>query len=122
MVPMGLSFSTALAFAVTVVLTLTLRPFAVRLCITDNPGGRKQHIGEIPLVGGVAMFIGILVATMAAVQTTGGWALLGPRHGPRHRRRHRRPLPCRGIGTACDTDLRRAHHDDRRRPVSQGYR
>jgi len=75
---MGLSFSTALAFAVTVVLTLTLRPLAVRLCITDKPGGRKQHIGEIPLVGGVAMFIGILVAMMTAVQTTGRWALLVP--------------------------------------------
>jgi len=44
-----------------VVLTLTLRPLALRLRITDKPGGRKQHIGEIPLVGGMAMFIGILV-------------------------------------------------------------
>src|SRR5438874_360581 len=78
MVPMGLSFSTALAFAVTVVLTLTLRPLAVRLCITDKPGGRKQHIGEIPLVGGIAMFIGILVATMSAVQPMGRWTLLVP--------------------------------------------
>src|SRR5207248_9125847 len=78
MVPMGLWFSTALAFVVTVVLTLALRPLAVRLCITDKPGGRKQHIGEIPLVGGVAMFIGILVATMTAVQTTGRWTLLLP--------------------------------------------
>jgi UDP-GlcNAc:undecaprenyl-phosphate GlcNAc-1-phosphate transferase len=70
--------STALAFAVTVVLTLTLRPFALRLRITDKPGGRKQHIGEIPLVGGIAMFIGILVAAMAAVQPTGRWTLLVP--------------------------------------------
>src|SRR5438132_1625872 len=78
MVPMGLSFSTALAFAVTVVLTLALRPLAVRLCMTDKPGGRKQHIGEIPLVGGIAMFIGILVATMSAVQPMGRWTLLVP--------------------------------------------
>ena len=69
--------STALAFAVTVFLTLTLRPLALRLRITDKPGGRKQHIGEIPLVGGIAMFIGILVAAMV-VQTTGRWALLVP--------------------------------------------
>jgi UDP-GlcNAc:undecaprenyl-phosphate GlcNAc-1-phosphate transferase len=75
---MGLSLSTALAFAVTVVLTLTLRPLALRLRITDKPGGRKQHIGEIPLVGGIAMFIGILVAAMAAVQPTGRWTLLVP--------------------------------------------
>jgi len=78
MVRMGLSFSAALAFAVTVVLTLTLRPLALRLRITDKPGGRKQHIGEIPLVGGIAMFIGILVAAMAAVQPMGRWTLLVP--------------------------------------------
>ena len=61
---MGLSLSTALAFAVTVVLTLRLRPLALCLRITDKPGGRKQHIGEVPLVGGIAMFIGILVAAL----------------------------------------------------------
>ena len=75
---MELSLSTALAFAVTAVLTLTLRPLALRLGITDKPGGRKQHIGEIPLIGGIAMFIGILVAAMTTVQTTGLWTLLVP--------------------------------------------
>ena len=75
---MGLWSSTALAVAVTVVLTLMLRPVALRLHFTDKPGGRKRHLGEIPLVGGIAMFIGILVAAMAAVQTTDRWALLIP--------------------------------------------
>jgi UDP-GlcNAc:undecaprenyl-phosphate GlcNAc-1-phosphate transferase len=75
---MGLSASTALAFAVTVVLTLTLRPVALYLHLTDTPSDRKRHHGEIPLVGGIAMFIGILVAAMAAVQTTGRWTLLVP--------------------------------------------
>src|ERR1039457_1674456 len=75
---MGLWSSTSLAFAVTVILTLTLRPLALRLQFTDKPGGRKRHLGEVPLVGGVAMFIGILVAVMAAVQTTDRWALLVP--------------------------------------------
>src|SRR2546430_12001717 len=75
---MGLSLSTALAFAVTAALALTLRPLALRLGITDKPGGRKQHIGEIPLVGGIAMFIGILVAAMAAVHPVGRWTLLVP--------------------------------------------
>ena len=66
---MGLLSSTVLAFAGTVVLALALRPVAVRLRITDKPGGRKQRVGEIRLVGGIAMFIGILVAAMTAVQT-----------------------------------------------------
>lgn len=75
---MGLSSSTALAFAITVILTLTLRPLALYLRHTDTPGGRKRHSGEIPLVGGVAMFIGILVAVMAVEHATGRWALLVP--------------------------------------------
>src|ERR1035441_10051716 len=75
---MGLCSSTALAFAVTVGLTLTLRPLALRLHITDKTRGGKHHSGEIPLVGGIAMFIGILVAAMPTVQTTDRWALLVP--------------------------------------------
>src|SRR5207302_1607095 len=43
---MELSLSTVLAFAVTAVLTLALRPLALRLGITDKPGGRKQDIGD----------------------------------------------------------------------------
>ena len=73
---MGLSWSSVLSFAVTAVLTLTLRPLAVRLHLTDKPGGRKRHSGEIPLVGGIAMFIGILVAAMTTVRSTGLWASL----------------------------------------------
>src|ERR1035441_3399702 len=75
---MGLLSSSALSFAVTLVVTLTLRPLALRINLTDKPGGRKHHSGEIPLVGGIAMFIGILVAAMATVQTTDRWALLVP--------------------------------------------
>src|SRR5665213_3446599 len=75
---MGLWSSTALAFVITFVLTFMLRPLALRLHVTDKPGGRKRHLGEIPLVGGIAMFIGILVATIATVQTTARWALLVP--------------------------------------------
>jgi UDP-GlcNAc:undecaprenyl-phosphate/decaprenyl-phosphate GlcNAc-1-phosphate transferase len=74
---MGLS-SFVLAFAVTAVLTLMLRPLALRLHLTDKPGGRKHHSGEIPLVGGIAMFIGIIVAATASTQTTDRWALLFP--------------------------------------------
>ena len=59
-----------LAFAVTAVLTLTLRPLALHLHLTDKPGGRKQHIGEIPVVGGIAMLIGILFTAMLALKPT----------------------------------------------------
>ncbi len=75
---MGFHTSAALAFAVTGILTLTLHPLALRLQLTDKPGGRKHHSGEIPLVGGIAMLIGILIAAMVAMETTRQWSLLVP--------------------------------------------
>lgn len=59
-------------------LTLTLRPLAFRLNLTDKPGGRKHHIGEIPVVGGIAMFIGILVSVMIALKPMSQGAFLVP--------------------------------------------
>jgi len=75
-VAIGLLWSAALSLVVTAVLTLTLRPLALRLQLTDKPGGRKHHNGEIPLVGGIAMFVGMLVAAIATVHPAGRWALL----------------------------------------------
>ena len=45
----------------TLTLMVSLRPLAVHIQLTDKPGGRKHHVGEIPLVGGIAMFVGIVV-------------------------------------------------------------
>jgi UDP-GlcNAc:undecaprenyl-phosphate/decaprenyl-phosphate GlcNAc-1-phosphate transferase len=75
---MGTWSCAALAFAVTAILTLTLRPLALRLHLTDKPGGRKRHIGEIPLVGGIAMLVGILVAALVSLESTKHWAFLAP--------------------------------------------
>ena len=49
----------AIAFVVTVIAVLTLRPLAKSIDLLDRPGGRKNHDGEVPLVGGLAMFFGI---------------------------------------------------------------
>lgn len=48
------------SFAVTVALVLALRPVAITLDLVDRPGGRKRHSGEVPIIGGIAMFIGFL--------------------------------------------------------------
>jgi UDP-GlcNAc:undecaprenyl-phosphate GlcNAc-1-phosphate transferase len=37
-----------------------LRPVAVAVELVDKPGGRKTHHGEIPVVGGLAMFVGCI--------------------------------------------------------------
>lgn len=48
------------AFAVTIAFVFALRPIAIALGFVDRPGGRKSHIGEIPTLGGVAMFAGLI--------------------------------------------------------------
>lgn len=46
------------AFGVTLLAMLALRPIAVAVQLLDRPGGRKTHHGDVPIVGGLAMFIG----------------------------------------------------------------
>ncbi len=50
----------AVAFAVTVVFMVSLRPLARSIGFVDRPGGRKTHVGDVPVVGGVAMFAGLI--------------------------------------------------------------
>ncbi len=46
-----------LAFLVTALLVLALRPVAFATGFLDYPGGRKKHIGSIPVIGGICMFL-----------------------------------------------------------------
>jgi UDP-GlcNAc:undecaprenyl-phosphate/decaprenyl-phosphate GlcNAc-1-phosphate transferase len=54
--------SPGLAFATAFVLTLVLTPLAAllgrRLGLIDRPGGRREHRGVIPRLGGLALFAG----------------------------------------------------------------
>lgn len=52
----------AAAFVATWVLTAMLLPVAPRLGLVDHPGGRKDHLGATPVVGGIAMFLAVVVA------------------------------------------------------------
>lgn len=40
-----------------------LQPFAKRLGLMDSPGGRKIHQLETPLIGGLAIFLGVVVSS-----------------------------------------------------------
>jgi UDP-GlcNAc:undecaprenyl-phosphate GlcNAc-1-phosphate transferase len=55
-----------LGMVTTIALMFALRPLAVSTGLIDSPGGRKSHIGDVPVIGGVAMFIG-MIAGMAVV-------------------------------------------------------
>ncbi len=54
-----------IGFLVTMTLMLALRPVASQFGLVDVPGGRKSHAGEVPVIGGIAMFLGLLVAVLA---------------------------------------------------------
>lgn len=71
--------SAALAFLVSIALTGALRPLAIRIRLIDKPGGRKRHVGEIPLVGGIAMLIGFIVGAALLTDTVMSiWHLIAP--------------------------------------------
>lgn len=51
------------AFLLTVVLIMILRRSALQFGLIDTPTKRKLHQGNVPLVGGLAMFIAFVLAT-----------------------------------------------------------
>ena len=55
-----LLISIIIAFTMTLVFMVMLRKFARRIELVDEPGGRKFHDGAVPLVGGAAMYGGLL--------------------------------------------------------------
>lgn len=66
-----------IGFLVTVTLMLVLRPVASQLGLVDVPGGRKTHDGEVPVIGGIAMYFGLLAAVLAiGISQPGEAALL----------------------------------------------
>lgn len=55
-------FSTT--FVLTLIAIFILIPLAHKIGLVDKPHGRKQHVGSIPLIGGISIFTGV-AATLA---------------------------------------------------------
>lgn len=51
----------ALGFLSTFISILLFRPLATKIKLIDIPDARKQHKGEIPLIGGISLYTGILI-------------------------------------------------------------
>lgn len=51
--------SLSVAFAITVLTIILLKPLSIRLGLVDEPGGRKDHQGHVPLIGGIAISVGL---------------------------------------------------------------
>ncbi|MBD8897423.1 undecaprenyl/decaprenyl-phosphate alpha-N-acetylglucosaminyl 1-phosphate transferase [Rhodanobacter sp. DHG33] len=61
MLDTGMLAATLAATATSFAAILVLRRFAEPLGLLDHPGHRKLHAGSVPLVGGLAIFTGVLV-------------------------------------------------------------
>ena len=53
-------------FIATIIFILALRPLSYRFGLVDHPTLRKNHKGNIPLIGGVAMFFGITLGIFSS--------------------------------------------------------
>jgi UDP-GlcNAc:undecaprenyl-phosphate GlcNAc-1-phosphate transferase len=53
----------AASFSLCLLAIFALRPLAIAVDLIDRPGGRKTHHGEVPIVGGLAMFLGVVLGT-----------------------------------------------------------
>lgn len=56
------------AFLVSITLLIILRPFAIKFKLVDYPSERKNHTGNIPLIGGVCVFFGLLIAYLFFIE------------------------------------------------------
>lgn len=52
------------AFFSTLAFFFVLKPFAAAVGLVDTPGGRKQHEGDIPLIGGIGIFFSTVIFTL----------------------------------------------------------
>lgn len=62
-----------IAFIVTVAVMFALHPIARKIGMVDHPGGRKRHDGVVPVIGGLAMFVGMSIGVFLINSPVGGF-------------------------------------------------
>lgn len=61
----------ALAFFFTCMAVFALMPWARRLGLLDLPAGRKAHLQATPVIGGLAMLLAVILATLIPFEAPG---------------------------------------------------
>ena len=62
---MNVDFLPLFVTAISCIVAIRLiTPFAVNIDLVDKPNQRKKHIGNIPLVGGISIFIAIIIGLL----------------------------------------------------------
>lgn len=52
------------AFIASYISILMIKPIAIKVGLVDTPCNRKKHIGSIPLIGGVSIFVAVLFSVL----------------------------------------------------------
>lgn len=60
----GMVLACLIAASASAIAIFALRRFALPLGLVDHPSERKHHLGGVPLIGGVSMFIGLLAGSL----------------------------------------------------------
>ena len=64
---MNIDFLPLLVSAISCIVVIRMiTPFAININLVDVPNYRKRHIGSVPLIGGISMFIAIIVGLLTA--------------------------------------------------------
>jgi len=61
---MDLFLPLSTAFIISFVTIKLIKPLACKHDLVDKPNERKHHTGTVPLIGGIATFIGVMVSVM----------------------------------------------------------
>ena len=59
----------SIAVVASMVLTSLVRPLAMRVGMIDQPGPRKVHAKPMPLLGGVAIYLGVALALLVSLHS-----------------------------------------------------
>lgn len=73
-----LTITLLISLSITSVALFLLKPIAHHSQLLDIPGGRKQHNGAVPLIGGLAIFMGIALTSLLMLpldNTVTNWLL-----------------------------------------------
>jgi UDP-GlcNAc:undecaprenyl-phosphate/decaprenyl-phosphate GlcNAc-1-phosphate transferase len=71
LITFGLVF--AIALVISAMVTPLARRLGLRLGLVDCPGGRRQHVGAISRLGGIALYAGFTLSVLASVLLPAEW-------------------------------------------------
>ena len=70
-------FTFGIALLASLALTVPIRHLALRYGMVDHPGPRKVHVNPIPLLGGIAIYLGFVLAVLLTLHAAAQQQIFG---------------------------------------------